>query len=86
MTVGELVEMAKLGESPDIEWFDYAVPINADGTYPFNGRAVSIMSKRVGFEIVPYRVLAEMALEQAKGKNARWRLESLIKEMDGMGE
>ena len=85
MTVGELVKIAGLESNPEIEWFDYAVPMNPDGTYPFDGRAISVMSRRVGFELVPYRSLAQMAHENTKDLGTQIRLQNLIVEIDANG-
>ncbi len=62
MTGQELVDNSGIKNTSDFETFDFAVPINADGSYPHDGLAIAVYRKgRCQCEIVSYATLIEMA-------------------------
>lgn len=63
VTVGDLVDLSGITGSPGFRTLDYAVPINKDGTYPYDGNAISVYRESgIQFEIIPYYRLARMAI------------------------
>ena len=64
MTVKELIKLSKIEESQGFQTFDYAVPMNRDGSYPHNGRAIAVYYMGMIFpELVTYAKLAHMAMD-----------------------
>jgi hypothetical protein len=69
MTAKDLVELSGITEDENFSEFDYAVPINENGTYPYNGRAITVYWKGdKGVEIIPHSSLAAMAIKRQQGE------------------
>jgi hypothetical protein len=62
-SVRELFEFANLECMPLYLEMDYAIPINANGTYPFGGKAISIYRKDFRLFIVSHGCLMVAAHE-----------------------
>lgn len=78
MTVSDLVKASGIENQSDFSTFDYAIPINEDGSYPYDGNAISVYKKgRYFAEIVPYSELAKMALKNNPKKNQIKDLEEI---------
>lgn len=60
MTIEELVNASGIKDTPGFETFDYAVPMNRDGTYPHDGRCISVYRKGLFPELVTYDQLHDM--------------------------
>ena len=70
LTNGDILELSGIQEDPKFQTFDWAIPMNKDFTYPFNGLAIAVYWKKQLFpEIVSYAKLAKMAIEKVEGEN-----------------
>ena len=70
LTNSDILELSGIKENPSFQTFDWAIPMNKDFTYPFNGLAIAVYWKKQIFpEIVSYVRLAQMALEKVEREN-----------------
>ena len=63
MTAKDLVRVSGIESQKGFRTFDYAIPMNEDGSYPHDGNAISVYYEKTS-EIVSYKQLAKMALER----------------------
>jgi len=61
MNLQRLIVLSQI--SKDLKEFDTAIPMNSNGSYPFNGRAITCYFKDGRVELVEYKTLAKMALD-----------------------
>lgn len=64
ITIEKLVELSGIKNQPNFDAFDYTVPIDRHGNYPHGGNAISVYYNGIVPEIVSYRKLTIMALNQ----------------------
>lgn len=63
MTTKTLVKLSKIEKEEGFFEFDYAVPENGDGSYPYEGKAIAAYYDTC-FEIVSHKELAMKALNR----------------------
>ncbi len=63
MTTEKLVELSKIEKEEGFREFDYAIPMNSDGSYPHNGNAIAVYYDTC-FALVSYKELAMKALSR----------------------
>ena len=63
MTGETLVNLSEIEKEEGFREFDYAIPMNRDGSYPHNGNAIAVYYDTC-FEIVSYRELAMKAINR----------------------
>jgi ABC-type uncharacterized transport system YnjBCD substrate-binding protein len=70
LTNSDILELSGIKENPSFQTFDWALPMNKDFSYPFNGLAIAVYWKKQLFpEIVSYAKLAKMAIEKVAREN-----------------
>ena len=70
LTNSDILELSGIKENPSFQTFDWALPMNKDFSYPFNGLAIAVYWKKQLFpEIVSYAKLAKMAIEKVTREN-----------------
>ena len=70
LTNSDILELSGIKENPSFQTFDWALPMNKDFSYPFNGLAISVYwKKQLLPEIVSYTRLAKMAIEKVAKEN-----------------
>ena len=67
MTAKTLVELSEIKKEEGFREFDYVVPMNGDGSYPHNGRAIAVYYDTC-FAIVSHKELAMKALNRCHKK------------------
>jgi hypothetical protein len=78
MTAETLVELSGIKNQPNFHTFDYALPMNNDGSYPYDGKAISVYwDKRIFSEAVSYHELALMALDNNPPEHAKNQLKEI---------
>ena len=63
MTTETLVKLSKIEKEEGFRTFDYAIPMNSDGSYPYEGNAIAVYYDTC-FEIVSHKELAMKALNR----------------------
>ena len=63
MTTETLVKLSEIEKEEGFRTFDYAIPINSDGSYPHNGNAIAVYYDTC-FALVSHKELAMKALNR----------------------
>ena len=63
MTTETLVKLSEIEKEEGFREFDYAIPINSDGSYPHNGNAIAVYYDTC-FALVSHKELAMKALNR----------------------